>query len=84
MKLKKINVKKFIETLTDNELKNVVGGYGPPGGTGSCAWWSGQGNDGACGISADVAEAMVKVNGGRWCCDSCGTASWYNDVCGSW
>ena len=27
MKLKKISVKNFIETLTDNELKNVVGGY---------------------------------------------------------
>ena len=27
MKLKKISVRNFIETLTDHELKNVVGGY---------------------------------------------------------
>ena len=26
MKLKKINVRNFVEVLTDNELKNVVGG----------------------------------------------------------
>ena len=28
MKRKKISAKDFIETLTDNELKNVLGGYG--------------------------------------------------------
>ena len=27
MKLKKISVREFIETLTDDELKNVIGGY---------------------------------------------------------
>jgi len=28
MKIKKISVRNLIETLTDNELKNVIGGYG--------------------------------------------------------
>ena len=32
MKIKKISVRNLIETLTDNELKHVLGGYG----TGDC------------------------------------------------
>lgn len=30
------------------------------------------------GVSKGVAMAQVEQMGGRWCCDSCITASWYH------
>ena len=38
MKLKKVSMRDFIETLTDNELKNVRGGSGTCQGSGYTCW----------------------------------------------
>ena len=83
MKLKKINVRNFIETLTDNELKNVVGGYGtePWPGTVSGTCGTGGGGDSYCCISREKAlEIFVKEGFANWCCDHCSTT----DYCGHW
>jgi ribosomal protein S27AE len=28
------------------------------------------------GVSRDEADKFMAANGGRWCCTSCGSASW--------
>ena len=78
MKIKKISVRNVIETLTDNELKHVLGGYGT---SGTCCWHSETSCD--CGVSIGEAKFMAgcdqngnNCNGGGWCCDSCGSSIW--------
>ena len=38
MKLKKISVRELIETLTDDEMKNVIGSGGGYNGNGTCCF----------------------------------------------
>ena len=47
MKLKKISVREFIETFTDDELKNVIGGY----------------DDGEWGTPIDLGEVVITCSG---------------------
>ena len=55
MKIKKISVKNFIETLTDNELKNVVGGYWDPN---YASEWTDHGV-GTCGFRATYEDGFT-------------------------
>lgn len=70
--LKNLNLGK---TLTKNEMRQVKGGRG-------CAYLNPTGN--ASGgpvvtynVSMEEARDTARDVGGRWCCDSCGSASWY-------
>ena len=82
---KKFSLKNVEDFLSDNEMKNTRGGSGE---WGTCAAITPGGED-RCGFSK--VQAMfwatcqdlvngTNCNGGHWCCDSCGTASWY--TCG--
>ena len=64
MKIKKINVRNFIENLKENELKNVVAGYSASGGN-WCYWESP--TDSGCATDSVSAEFMSC--GGFWCCN---------------
>jgi len=77
------------KTLSKKEQRTILGGNVDElvEGTGSCAAFipcniPGR-HDDSCGggeivrnLSKAKAQALV-VNGGRWCCEGCGTASWY-------
>ena len=73
--------------LSDNEMKNVVAGYGDGygdggghiivwicgnGGSGTCGWRSAvEGGECVCSISESNAKQLLKDKGGWYCCDSC-------------
>lgn len=58
------------EVLTRAQLKNVLGGDG------TCAVLNADGGTNH-GYSAAEAQAYATANHTHWCCDSCGSASWY-------
>lgn len=65
----------FGKTLTKKQMQEIKGG-------GTCAAYMPNGN--ASGgpvatynVSIQEAKEMANVPGGHWCCDSCGSASWY-------
>lgn len=63
--------------LTRSEMKNVVGGatchvQTTPGQKGSGTVVT----KGSYSTYAEAAAATAKQNGGHWCCEGCGTASW--------
>lgn len=79
-KLNKIKLDDFQE-MNDSEMRQVVGGYEGSGGDGSggcCAKWDG--GHVTCGLTRSEAEGAVSSGSlgttARWCCDSCGSASW--------
>ena len=65
------------------EMKNVTGGVMAAPSSGSCSYYLPHSN--AAGgpvvtynVSKDDAKAYTNgVSGAHWCCDDCGTASWY-------
>lgn len=59
--------------LNKSEMKSVTGGDYR---TGSCAFKNKNGYV-MRGVSKQMALDMMG-EGGRWCCDSCGSASWLN------
>lgn len=69
-----------MKQLTREEMKNVLGGNFPPGG--SCAYSQPHGSaSGGMVVTYNVSRADAESGaasfGGNWCCDSCATASWY-------
>ena len=67
--------------LSKNEMKNFKGGYAAATG-GSCACLQPTGNAVGgpvvtYGMSSGDAQGCATAFHGRWCCDSCGSASWY-------
>ena len=92
MNRKKIFIlRDVLDILTDNELKNVVGGYVSDDGTNTslgtcCAKYS----DGCiCRISRSTAWSYAKCDDRgenctyNWCCDSCGSTQtgWPENNC---
>ena len=82
MVLKKIKFNEFRgEKLKYPEMRYLLGGTGsddcPYPTSGTCAWHGGT-MGGGCDISLDDVLCLVEKYGGRWCCDSCSEASWYN------
>lgn len=70
--LKNLNIG---QPLSKDEMRNVKGG-------GTCAYLNPTGN--ASGgpvvtynVSMQEAKETAADVGGRWCCDSCNSASWY-------
>ena len=90
MKLEKVFVRNFIETLPENELKNYVAGYGYGDdevayGSGTCCGKFPDSIDGGgclCGVTKTYAWNMARCDyegkncSGNWCCDSCTSATW--------
>ena len=80
MKIKKLVIREHIEVadlVSKKAQKWILGGYG--GMSGTCAAISpGVGN--ACCVSREIAEEFANSYGGRWCCDSCSSATWYADL----
>ena len=66
------------EKLSDSKLKALLGGYG------TCAWKpSGpMSPNSLCNVSYSTVMDYYDAYGGNWCCDSCSTSSWYNQLCG--
>lgn len=67
----------FGKTLTKKQMQEIKGGR-----VGTCAAYMPNGN--ASGgpvatynVTKEEAQGMANVPGGHWCCDSCGSASWY-------
>ena len=58
--------------LTNEQMKNVMGGNG---GWGTCGYKSWDGAKIECGVSKTVALSMAD-GGGRWCCDSCAISTY--------
>ena len=77
--MKKISLKGISESLTQREMKNVLGGSG----TGTCGWRTTIGDTTwyDCGISKEEAQYKASLGSdGHWCCDSCSTSTycvWY-------
>ena len=87
--MKKINLRKVSDVLSEGQLKRVFGGYG----TGNCTHWTDHGV-GTCGFFVSfgvgnciygcgmtMSEAQKYAGGywggmGNWCCDSCSTSSY--------
>ncbi len=76
-----------VEQLSRQEMKSVDGGKSlDSGDTGSCCArrFMLYGIDGdqlcatvSCGHNKKAAQALASgANGGNWCCEGCGTASW--------
>ncbi len=70
-----INPEKVIK---NEELVNLRGGYG----SGTCAWEGSSEYAGQCNVTRYEAEYWSNTYGGHWCCDSCGSATWYEALCG--
>ncbi len=68
--MKKISLKNVQNELTRSEMKSISGGSG----NGTCCARA-PGYETWCGMSYAAARAYTS-NGGQWCCDSCGSASW--------
>lgn len=83
---------KTFEKLDKSEMKMIVGGFGgtcgvylPNGATQDIGGPDGIDYSSATGSSSGLVvrglskeDALSLVSeGGRWCCDSCSTASWY-------
>lgn len=68
-----------VQVLTKDQMKNVSGKEG-----GTCAFYGGTSGDGepigGAGLSKAFVIQAAKDVGGRWCCDSCASASWYNSL----
>ncbi len=66
--------------LSREELKYVLGGDGYGG---TCAYYMPNGGYGGTpvvtyNVSSSEAQQMIQgISGAHWCCDSCGSASWY-------
>ena len=73
--LKKISLKGISETLSEKELKNVLGGGGDYSGYPGTCGWSGNGVT-ICGIPKADALSLLNSHGGHWCCDSCGSSTY--------
>lgn len=58
--------------LNKSEMKNVRGGVV----SGTCGFKTAEGRT-FYGVNKSFAQEMA-ADGGRWCCDSCGSASWLN------
>ena len=64
------------EILTREELKSITGG--DLGGSGKPAYEAFNGYTIIRGVNKETALAMINgQSGAKWCCDSCGSASWY-------
>jgi hypothetical protein len=63
-----------VKVLGKEAQKRISGGLKP----GTCAFESVDGAVDADSISKADAIAGAAENGTHWCCDSCGSASWYN------
>ena len=86
-KTKKISYQSLKEKLSDEKLKLIIAGSGGIA-TGTCAAINPSGNTCISGLTRGEAIFMAgcedkengtNCHGGHWCCDSCGTASWYDE-----
>jgi len=68
--------------MKNDELINLIGGHGGGYESGTCAWQGGSGYSHMCGYSRYNVEYWSQTYGGHWCCDNCGTATWYASLCG--
>lgn len=109
--LKKLHLRSVSESLSDKEMKLVVGGavyvgYGSGGTCGayipiagaaqysipnpsfgnlsSAVSFNAESVSGTTtstvwrGVSQSIAQQMTQgISGAKWCCDNCGSASWY-------
>jgi natural product precursor len=83
-KMKKLKMQDLSgsELLTKEQLKNILGGSVDPGSSGGCAYLSPHGSaTGGPVVTYNVSKADAQAGAadanGKWCCDSCSTASWY-------
>ena len=49
------------------------------GGNGDCAYYNGQTGEVIYLLSSSQAQGMLSNASDNWCCNSCGSASWFND-----
>ena len=77
MELKRINLHRISEILSEKELKDVLGGSGVEWAPGTCGWSDGDGMY-TCRASKEYVLYLYNTFGGHWCCDSCSTASYCN------
>ena len=81
MKKKMISLKSLRETLSANELKNILGGSTTHSDLfpGTCGW-RGESADGVpvgeCNVSKGHAIEMSSLFEGWWCCDSCSSTGY--------
>jgi hypothetical protein len=82
--MKKLNLEKLKlaaeDVLQRSQLAGIYGGSGGSGGDcpsafGTCGYNPPSG-DATCGWSRATVECIANRDGGSWCCDSCGTASY--------
>lgn len=73
--MKKLNLEMLRLTSADvlerSQMKKITGGYG----SGTCGYLHPSGQS-WCGMSKSSALAAVSNGGGRWCCQSCGAATY--------
>ena len=66
-----------VKILSKNAQKKISGGLAQAG---TCAAEiAGGGSIGIYNVSKADAQAYAAEKGTHWCCDSCGSASWYID-----
>ena len=70
-----------VKILSKNAQKKISGGVAQdPVSAGTCAAEiAGGGSIGIAEVSKADAQAYASAHGTHWCCDSCGSASWYID-----
>jgi hypothetical protein len=61
--------------LSRTEQQKINGGSG-------CAYYNGETGEVTYGMSSSGAQASLSNPSDHWCCNSCGSASWYNPSSG--
>jgi hypothetical protein len=63
--------------LARTEQKQINGG-GLQLGSGSCAYYNGETGYVSYNLSSNEAQIMLSNGSDHWCCNNCGSASWYD------